>query len=622
MSLFNQFTNLDFYDLRTQIKDYLRSNNNFSDFDFEGSNFSVLIDILAYNSYITSFNTNMAVNESYLDSATLRENVVSLAKNIGYIPRSKRAAKAKISFSVFALPFESKVVSLRAGIVALGAVEGGNYIFSIPEDIVVNVDNDGYANFDQIEIYEGNLLLKTFLYNSFNPQKFIIPNQNVDTTTIRVEIESQVKEKYKQFTSIFDANKDSKIFLLQEIEDEKYELIFGEGVLGKKPDNGSGIFVSYIVTNGKEANGARNFTFSGILEDNNGNRITSGISLLTTVVPAENGDDIESVESIKTIAPKIYSSQYRAVTATDYQGLVPYLFPNVQSVTAYGGEELDPPQYGKIFLTIKPRNGSFLSKASKEDIKNKLKQYTIAGTTVEIVNLKYLYVELDITAYYNKDINPDANALVASITKTVNDYSKTDDLNSFGGRFKYSKLVSLVDNTNKAITSNITKVIIRRNLNPAFGLLANYELCFGNEFYVGKPSYNIKSSGFKIANSSDTLYMSDVPASDNKTGRIFFFKLDGNNPFVVIQNAGKVDYIKGEITLNPIIIESSVNADGIHVQAVPNSNDILAYKDIYLELSIPYTKITVIEDTMSSGENVSGTQYKTTSSYSNGKFIR
>lgn len=622
MSSFNQFTNLDFYNLRTQIKDYLRTNSNFSDFDFEGSNFSVLIDLLAYNSYITSFNTNMAVNEVFLDSATLRDNVVSLAKNIGYLPRSKRAARATVSFNVYA-PNGPKTITLKAGVTALGAVTGGNYIFSIPEDITVNVNNEGFAFFDQIEIYEGSLLLKSYTFNSNDlGQKFIIPNEGVDTSTIRVEVESSIREKYTQYSSIFDLTKNSKIFLLQETADERYEILFGDNILGKKPQNGSGVFISYITTNGKEANGARNFTFSGILEDNNGLRITSGISLLTTVVSAENGDDIESIDSIKILSPKVYSSQYRAVTALDYQGLIPYLFPNVESVTAYGGEEVDPPEYGKVFLTIKPRNGSFLSKAAKEDIKNKLKNYTIAGTTIEILNLKYLYVELDVTGYYNKDSAPNQQELISKIKNTITEYSKSKDLNSFGGRFKYSKLISIIDNTHQSITSNITKVTIRRNLNPAFNLLANYELCFGNQFHIGKTNYNIKSSGFTILNSSDTLYLSDSVNSDGKTGRIFFFKLVNNSPVIVVQNAGTVDYVKGEVLLSPVVFTSSANTDGIYVQAYPESNDVIAYKDIYLELSIPNTKVSVVEDTLTSGENTSGTLYKTTSSYSNGNFIR
>lgn len=625
---FNQFTNLDFTDIKTQIKDYLRANTNFSDFDFEGSNFSTLIEILAYNSYITAFNTNMAVNESFLDSATLRENVVSLAKNIGYIPRSKRAAIAKINFSVFA-PRDSngnvlsKSITLKAGVVALGSVESGNYVFSIPEDITVLVSNDGYANFQEINIYEGVYLLKSYVYNDTQlNQKFIIPNAGVDTSTIRVEVTNNTKEKYNLYANIFELNKDSKIFLLQEIEDEQYEIIFGDNILGKKPKNGSGIFISYIVTNGSSGNGPANFTFSGSLIDNNNNVITSGISLVTTQSSAQNGDEIESIDSIKYLAPRVYASQYRAVTATDYQSLIPFLFPYIDSVTAYGGEELNPPEYGKVYVSIKPKNSSFLSKIAKEDIKRELKKYTIAGTNLEIIDLKYLYVELDVTAYYNQSMTKSAVDLKTNIITTIQKYSQSKDLNSFGGRFKYSKIVSLIDNTNTSITSNITKVKIRRNLFPAYNLVANYELCFGNSFHISNSSHNIKSSGFSIVGSSDTLYFGDVADKDKITGKIFIFKMVNDVPVIVIQNAGIINYIKGEILLNPITITKTVIPDIIQIQAIPESNDVVALKDIYLELNTENTVVNVISDTISSGENSSGTQYSQTSSYLNGSYIR
>lgn len=317
---FNTFTNLDFNDLRTQIKDYLRANSNFTDFDFEGSNFSNLIDILAYNSYITAFNTNMAVNESFIDSATLRENVVSLARNIGYVPRSKRAARAKISFTVNTTGLNSKTVTLKAGVVALGAVESGNYIFSIPEDITRVVDNNGFATFTGIEVYEGSYLTKSYTVDKKQVnQRFVIPNPSVDSSTIRVNVTNVISEKYEQYTNIFQVNKNSKLFLIQEIDDEKYEVLFGDNIIGKKPISGSTILISYIVTNGKEANGAANFTFSGILTDNNKTSITNNISLLTVIQAAENGDDIESIDSIKYLGPRVYASQYRAVTANDYK---------------------------------------------------------------------------------------------------------------------------------------------------------------------------------------------------------------------------------------------------------------------------------------------------------------
>lgn len=627
MSL-NQFTNLDFNDLRSQIKDYLRANSSFTDFDFEGSNFSVLIDLLAYNSYITAYNTNMAVNESFIDSATLRENVVSLARNIGYVPRSKRSSRARVSFTVDTSGTGIKTVTLSAGVVALGNVIDGSYIFSLPEKVTVPVDNFGLATFSDIEIYEGVYLSKAFVIDNTQPnQKFVIPNPNVDTSTIRVIVNGLTTEEYELYSNIFEVNKDSKIFLLQETEDEKYEILFGDNILGKRPVTDSAIEITYIVTNGSSGNGCSNFTFNGLLKDDVGNPITNGVSLLTTTQKSENGDEIESIDSIRYLAPRIYASQYRAVTANDYKGLIPYIFPNVESVSAYGGDELDPPEYGKVFISIKPRTGKFLSKITKEEIKKKLKQYSVAGIKPEIVDLKYLYIELDVSAYYDRSTTSNVSDLQSKIYNTITSYSTSYEINNFGGRFKYSKLCSLIDDTSSSITSNITKVKIRRDLQPVFNKFATYELCFGNKFHIKKNNisdnrgYNIKTTGFTVDGVEGTLYFSDVP-TDNNTGSIFFFKLENNTPVIVKNNAGYVDYSKGEIFLDNVIITSSVNPDGIQVQAVPDSNDVIAFKDIYLELNLENTLVSMIEDTISSGENLSATNYITTSSYTNGEYTR
>jgi len=620
---FNQFTNLDFNDLRTQIKDYLRANTDFSDFDFEGSNFSILIDVIAYNSYITAYNTNMQANESFIDSATLRENVVSLARNIGYVPRSKRSAESKISFTVNTGSLNSRTVTLKAGIVALGAVESGNYIFSIPSAITTTVDNFGIAYFNDISIYEGTYLTKTFTIDYSQPnQKYILDNTDIDTSTIRVSVSLTSTEKYSLYDNILNIDKNSKVFLIQEVNDEKYQILFGDNLLGKKPENGSTVLVSYIVTNGKTANGASNFTFSGSILDNNAITITSGISLLTTTTSAQNGDDIEELDSIKYLAPRVYASQYRAVTANDYKALIPYIYTNVDSVSAYGGDELDPPQYGKVFISIKPRNGNFLSEIKKNEIRKKLKQYSIAGIKPEIIDLKYLYVELDTTIYYNQSFTANASLLRNQVINTLNIYSRSTDVNSFGGRFKYSKVNSLIDNTNRAITSNITKVKMRRDLQPAFNTFATYEICFGNKFHQKTNNYSIKSSGFKTNEFAETLYITDFPISLS-SGRIILFKLIDNNPVIVKNNAGTVDYTKGEIILDIINITStSLETGVIQIEAVPESNDIIALKDIYLQIDISNTVVNTIEDVIESGENTSATQYTSTSSYLNGLYTR
>lgn len=626
---FNQFTNLDFNDLRTQIKDYLRSNPNFTDFDFEGSNFSVLIDLLAYNSYITSYNTNMAINESFIDSSTLRENVVSLARNIGYVPRSVKSARAKISFSVDVSNINTRLVKLNAGVVALGSVQSGNYIFSIPDEISVTPDSNGIATFDNVEIYEGIFLKKTFnVDNSQANAKYILPNANIDTSTVRVSVTGTTTENYELYTNIFTVESTSKIFLIQEIDDEKYQILFGDNIFGKNPENGSTITASYIATNGIDGNGSANFTFSGNLsyvENGIDKPVTSGISLLTTLQSSENGDGIESIDTIKYLAPRVYASQYRAVTSNDYASLIPFLYSNVDSVSAYGGEELDPPQYGKVYITIKPKNGEILSDVTKNSIKNNLKKYTVAGIKQEFIDLKYLYVEYDSTVSYDPSFVSNKENLYTRIQSTINLYSKSSDINSFGGRIKYSKLISLIDNVDKGITSNITLLKMRRNLSPAYNILANYELCFVNKFHADIYGFNIRSTSFKISGVDGDIYLTDLPDdSTGKKGKIRFFTLIGGSPNFINNNAGTVNYERGEIILYPVTITSTESSVGIEIEVIPDSNDIIAKENLYIVLDTTNNSLlNLIEDPISSGSNKSGNSYVPPSSYtSNKKYTR
>ena len=614
---FNQFTNLDFADLRAQIKDYLRVNSDFADFDFEGSNFSTLIDLLAYNSYITAYNTNMAVNECFLDSATLRENVVSLARNIGYVPRSSRSAQAIVNFRVDLSTNDTKVVTLKAGQVAVGNQSGSNYIFSIPDDFVATTGDNNFAIFNNLRLYEGIYLQKQFKIDYSKPnQRFILPNANIDTTSIRVKVSSTTNEIYTLYDNILKVDSTSKLFLIQEIEDEQYEILFGDGIIGKKPPAGGIVTVTYIVTNGKLGNGAKNFSFVGILKDDTNSTVSTGISILTTVQKAEMGDNVEDISSIKYLAPRIYSSQYRAVTANDYTGIIPFVYPNVESVTAYGGEELEPPEYGKVFISIKPKNGSFLSQITKDDISRQLKQYSIAGIKPEIIDLKYLYIELDTSVYYNNNATSDATELISSVTRTLTTYSNSADINSFGGRFKYSKIVGLIDDSARGVTSNITRVKMRRDIVPELNTFATYELCYGNAFYDQPNGYGVRSSGFTVSGVDGILYLGDIPTAGTTVGKLVFFKLVNNLPLIVKNDAGTVDYLHGEINLDVVNITGATLESGlIEVEAIPDSNDVIALKDLYLQLDVSNSTVKALPDVVSSGENTSATSYVTTSSY-------
>jgi hypothetical protein len=627
---FTKFTNLDFDQIKTSIKDYLRANSTFTDFDFEGSNFSTLIDTLAYNTYITAFNSNMIVNESFLDSATLRENVISLARNIGYVPRSRTAATAEISFDIENLG-DINTVTLEAGLVCIGRDDDTSYTFATPENISTTVSG-GTASFKNVTVYQGTFLRRTFTVDTSLNQKFILDNSYVDTSTIRVYIKgTQETGKGVEYTlvdNIINVNSESRIFLIQEIQDEKYELLFGDGFIGKKLENESTITVEYIVTDGIDGNGPSIFSFAGSIIDQQSNPKNPGNPTITTVLKAQSGSNAETLDSIKYYAPRIYSAQYRAVTARDYEAIIKQIYPETESVSVIGGEELDPPEFGSVTISIKPKNGSFVSDFSKNQILSKLKQYGVSGINQKLVDLKVLYVEIESSIYFDYSKTSKVDDLKTRITNSLNSYSKSIDLNKFGGRFKYSKLLQVIDNTDNAITSNITKVKIRRDLKAAVNQSTQYELCFGNKFHVNEDGYNIKSTGFKIIGESDTVYLTDTPNEDKKTGILSIVKLikeTGRNR-IIVKNAGTVDYEKGEILLETVIITSTSLPDNIiEVQAVPESNDVVGLKDLYLSFNISKSQINMVRDVIASGDEISGTVFVRdfyTSSYSNGKLIR
>jgi len=617
---FGQYVNLDFDQIKSSIRDYLRANTNFTDYDFEGSNLSIIIDALAYNTYTTAYNTNMAANECFLDSATLRENVVALARNIGYVPRSRRSARAKVSFIVSGL-LETSTLTLNSGIVCNGSGENTNYIFCIPEDITVPVTN-GVAEFSNVEIYEGVFITQSFTVDTslFN-QKFVLDNSFIDTSTIKVKIKpdstATSSVTYQQIDNIIGITSTSASYLLQEIEDERYELIFGDNVIAKKLSNGNVVTVSYIVTDGREGNGASEFSFVGNITNQDGGSINpSLIGLVSTEEKSRDGDEIESISSIKYYAPRIYSSQYRAVTSSDYESVLGYIYPNVESVSAFGGEEMSPPRFGKVFISVKPRNGDFLSDETKRELVQKLKNYAVAGIVPEFIDLKYLYVELQTNPYYNPSLNDDSENLKTGVSNALTQYSRSIDVNKFGGRFKYSKAVSLIDSIDSSITSNITLVTIRRNLKAVVGQFAQYEVCYGNMFHTQESSYNIVSTGFTIEGVTGTVYLADEVINREK-GRIFFFTYtEGGTPNIIKKNAGTVDYIHGEILIDTVNILSTVIANNVvEIQAIPHSNDIVGLRDLYVKFDMTNTTINMIQDLIASGENTSGSRFVHTHSY-------
>ena len=622
-----QYTTLDFEEIKASIREYLRSNSNFTDFDFEGSNMSILIDTLAYNTYVNAYNTNMVANEAFLDSATLRENVVALARNVGYVPRSRRSSTAQISFSVnLGLGQTKSSLTLKAGLVAIGDFQNTNYTFCIEKDVTNPVFN-GICNFT-VDIKEGTFLSKQFVVDKSQPnQRFIIPNAYVDTSSIVVKVRDTASSSNTRIWNLVDnvvgVKTTSEQFLIQEVQDEKYELLFGDGLLGKRLENGQVVDVTYITTNGSTGNGVRNFAFAGTLVDNDGVDITSGISDIRTNIPSKNGAEVQSLSSIKNLAPRFYAAQHRAVTALDYEAIIPQLYPNTESVVAYGGESSDPPQFGKVFISIKPNNGQFISDFDRRNLLDKLKQYSVAGIVPEFIDLKFLYVEINSSVYYNTNAISDSDSLKTTVINNLNTYAKSEDLNKFGGRFKYSKVQNVIDQSSSAIVSNITKVKIRRNLEANLSNPSQYELCYGNAFHNRKTGYNIKSTGFRLDGVKEEVFMADQYISATE-GRLFFFTVEpGREPNVIVKNAGTVKYDVGEILIDTVrFVATSLPEHQIEIEAIPDSNDVIGLQDLYVQLAVDKSTITPTIDAIASGSDNSGTSFVTTSSFSNGKYIR
>jgi hypothetical protein len=632
MSLVN-YSNLDFDQIRNNIKDYLRSNSNFTDYDFEGSNLSMIIDVLAYNTYISSFNANMVANEVFIDSSTLRENVVSLARNIGYVPRSKTSSRVTITFLVDltnATGTFPLTLTLKKGPVctSAGSVNGQTFVFISPDDITVPVVN-GTALFEDIKIYEGLLIDKKFKVDSFDiNQRFILDNSGIDISTINIFVRDNEQtnsgNNFKIVDNLFEAKNNENIAFLQEIEDERYEIIFGDGVFGKKLEVNNVIEISYIVTTGSAANGITNFNYIGRIIDNQDAIVTSGISLISVREPSFFGQDIESVGSIKKYAPRAYSSQNRAVTLSDYETIISKIYPEAELVTTYGGEDLDPPEFGKVFIAIKPKFSQFVPISIKSNLIKQIRKFSVAGIVPVIVDLKILYIEFITNVYYNSNKVSSSNLVRNDVFNTIINYSKSSELNTYGSRFKYSKFQKIIDDSNEAITSNITTVQMRRDLKAELNTLASYEVCFGNQFQiVFQEGGNIKTSGFTVDGIGGVCYFTDQP-NDEVIGELILVRYEsGAFVDIVLRDVGTVNYITGEVIINPINITSTkkVTNDAIptpiiEISAVPLSNDIIALQDLYLSLDINQSQINMIPDNIESGSDISGTTYIVSSSYS------
>lgn len=605
---FNQVTNLDFEDVKSSLKAFLRSSETFTDYNFEGSVLSQLLDVLAYNTYYSALNANLVANEVFFDSASVRENVVSLAKLVGYTPRSAKAAVAKINLDIIVNP-KIGALTLNKGNAFIGNNGDGAFMFSVLNDITreAYIDLNGVrrVTFNELEIFQGSFLNLQYTVDTSTKQKFIVPSADADVDLLNVtvnEVDFTIPQRYNNVKNITELNSDDRVYFIQENKNEQFELIFGDGVFGRKMRNLDTITIEYLVTSKSEANECTNFTFTGQLE--HGGQIFSQANPTITVVdPSTGGGNPENVTSIKYLAPRYYSAQNRAVTVRDYETLVTQISPNLESLSVYGGEEADPPQYGKVFIVAKPFGAETLTTTAKQNLKRDIKEYSILTVIPEVIDPSYLYLDIDSFVYYdNNKSRKNSQEIENAVKTTILQFGETNDLNRFNGKFKYSKLVGDIDNADNGITSNITRIRIRKNFQVIPNVFASYEVCYGNRI---SETSDIVSSGFKITgqNANYVFYLEKI----ENTNTVAIFRYDGSVKKYYSKNIGSIDYSKGEININAININSVIgDTDYITVSVIPKSNDIMALRDLYLSIDPSGVNVSVILDALTSSSRTSG----------------
>ena len=596
---YNQLTNLDYFDIRNALRDYLRANSDFTDYDFEGSVLSHQLDLLAYNTYYTSFNVNMAVNETFLDSATLRDNVVSKAKELGYIPRSVTAPEAILNL-VINLQSTNTINNLvfRRGTGFLATIDNNLYQFVLQDDYKSPVISN-QAVFTNLKVYEGNILTQSYTVGSTTPS-ILLSNSGIDTNTVRVKVfDSANSTTYQYYTfaeNILTVSSTSLVYFLNEVEDENYKITFGDGTFGKKLSPGNVIEVSYLVTSGSATNSARSFVFNGLIEDElNGAPFTISSSTITVLNPANGGAEIETIDSIKKSAPAMYGTQNRAVTTDDYAALVRKVYPAVADVYAYGGEDANPPEFGKVKIIVKPSVADFLTTLTKRKIEEEIRKYSVASVVPEIVDPSILYVEMNSRVYYRAALTSKTNtAIQSSVIKNIQSYIMNSDTEKFNGKFRYSRFVSAIDGSDSSIRSNLTLITMRKDFYPSLNNKTYYEICFNNPFDHEADIPNLTSTGFVVQEyPAYTVYMED------RNGVVVLYRLNPQtgDKIVVNKNLGTFNYATGEIKLyNLTIIKGSFDDNKIQLRVRPKYNDIIAKREMFLEVDIANSKFTIVQE--------------------------
>ena len=596
---YTQVSNLDFEQIKVSLKEYMRSQSEFTDYDFEGSALATLIDTLAYNTYYTAFNTNMVVNELFIDSATLRDNVVSIAKQLGYRPKSITAPTAYISFSInYTNATTDKELVLQPGTGFVASYDNNIYSYIVNDAVTGQVVNN-VATFENVAIKEGTRLVNTFTINSaIKSQRFILDNQDIDTNTIRVQVYpggGSFNEEYKLADNILGVDGTSKVFFLDEIEDQRYEILMGDGVLGKKVENNSRIEVSYLTTSGPESNGVKTFVFTGVVQNPNGVSPNAFTTTITSTTPSSGGEEVESTAKIKYTAPKAYGTQDRAVTAQDYEAIVRKVYPATSDIIIFGGEDQDPPEYGKVFIVLKPNDASYLTSLTKSQIIADLKKYVIASVEPEIVDPSILYVEITSKIFYNTSLTDQTEGQIRDkAINSVQSYIDTSDTEKFNGKFRYSKFIGVIDDADISINSNLTSVMMRKDFYPQLNSTFYYEVCFQNAFDEDCDDPVLSSTGFRV-----TEYPNFDVYVEDRDKKIVLYRLDSvtGEKVVLDRDIGDIDYVKGELKMYALtIIKGSFFDNRISLRVKPLSNDIKAMREVYLDVDVANSSFTAYKE--------------------------
>ena len=605
-------SDLDFDAIKSNLKAFLQDQPEFSDYNFEGSGFAVLIDTLAYNTHYLGFNANMVANEMYLDSADIRKNVVSLAKMLGYVPSSCRSPIANVDITLNNATGSS--VTMDKGTTFTSTIDNLTYQFVTNQETTIT-PADGVYKFSNVNLYEGTLVSFRYTVDSTDvDQRFIIPSVNADTSTFKVIVQNSATDTtqnvYTLASGLKSLDNTSKAYFLQETDTGKFEIYFGDDILGKKLSDGNIVILEYIVTNKDEANGASAFNVSSSVGG------FSDVSIVTNS-NAQGGSDPETKESIRFNAPLQYTSQDRAVTTTDYETLVRSIYPNATSISAWGGEDDETPVYGVVKIAVKGQSGVPLTNATKLDIVTKLKPYNVASVRPEIIDPITTSIVLVVNAKFDKKSTAKtSDTLRSEIISAINDYND-NTLKAFDGVFRHSKLTGIIDNVDSSILSNITNVKVRKDFTPTLNSSTKYDIYFRNAIYNPHSGHEsiLSSTGFKVSGNNNEMFL-----DDDGMGNVRVYYLVSGIKTVHNATQGTINYGTGQVTLNSLDVSSISNIRGsasskIEVTVSPSSNDVVPVRDQILEIDVSNSIVNVTEDTFVGGSSEAGVGYTTSSSY-------